>query len=125
MRILMAARTADPTAGGSAQFTARLAAGLAGAGHEVVTVASSAPGRVASDAHPGDRVEPIAAVPLWPFTMKERIPLWPRRRVAWLMERCQPDVVHLQDRFRIARATLDAARQHGLEGVVGAQVRAH
>jgi glycosyltransferase involved in cell wall biosynthesis len=110
MRILMAARTCDPTTSGSALFTFRLAAGLLGAGHQVVLLAAaprSAPvGPV--------RVEMVTSVPLWPFSAVERIPLLPRRRVEAVMDRLQPDVVHVQDHLSVSRATIDAARQRGV-----------
>jgi glycosyltransferase involved in cell wall biosynthesis len=114
MRILMAARTADPTASGMGLFTFHLATGLAGAGHQVVVLAPVARGGALREKRRGLRIEPVASVPLWPFSSKERLPLLPRRHVERLLDSLRPDVVHVQDHYLVARATLDAARRRGL-----------
>ncbi|MGC8633290.1 MAG: glycosyltransferase [Candidatus Limnocylindrales bacterium] len=110
MRILMAARTSDPTTSGSALFTFRLAAGLHGAGHEVVLLAAAPRSRARGPV----QVSVVTSVPLWPFSTVERIPLLPRRHVEAVMDCLQPDVVHVQDHFLVSRATIDVACQRGV-----------
>ena len=114
MRILMAARTSDPTASGMGLFTFRLATGLAAAGHEVVVLAPALRSGALREERGGLRIAPVASVPLWPFSSKERLPLLPRRRVERLLDTLRPDVVHVQDHYLVSRSALDAARRRGL-----------
>ena len=119
MKILIGTDTYPPTVNGAAQFSRRLARGLAGRGHEVHVVCPSPVGRaervetrdgithhrVRSFRYPGYDTFPVS------------VPGAVGRAVGRVLDDVQPDVLHVQDFFLIGRSLLKQARSRGL-GVV-------
>ncbi|MCE7006812.1 glycosyltransferase [Kibdelosporangium philippinense] len=112
LRILIGADTFPPDINGAANFAGRLAHGLAERGHDV---------HVACPQH----AVPVddGAITMHPVTSK-RTPFHPTFRISlpWqaakeaeeMIQRIQPDVVHVQSHFPVGRAVLRAAQRHGI-----------
>lgn len=119
MRILIGTDTYPPTVNGAAQFTQRLARGLARRGHRVHLLCPSPSGRadlvvdeaglvlhrVRSFRYPGYR----------DFAISD--PLSVHRAAIRAMDAAGPEVIHLQSGFVLGRALLGLARRRGV-GVV-------
>ena len=116
LRILIAADTYPPDVNGAARFTARLADGLAGRGHEVHVVAPS-------DTGPGSSPVPRYGVPAVHRLRSHRVPGQERFRFStpgWaaagteqVLRAVRPDVVHVQSHFPVGRGLLGAAAGAG------------
>ena len=119
LRIVIGADTFPPDVNGAAQFGARLAAGLAGLGHEVHVLCPAASGT--EHVSGADRVAGTAIVHRarsigTPFHPTFRISLpWQASRAAnTLLDAVQPDVVHVQAHFLIGRALVRGAARRGI-----------
>lgn len=111
MRILLAADTYTPSINGAANFTKRLAVGLAQAGHEVAVIAP------ATTLHSSQMVDQgVTEYRIWSIP----IPIYPDFRIAAFIVARQaikkavldfkPDVVHVQSHFTIGKGTILAAK---------------
>lgn len=119
MRILIGTDTYPPTVNGAAQFTRRLAQGLAGRGHEVQLACPSpvgTPGRMIGEAgvvvhrfhafrYAGYQDFPVA------------VPAGLRAEAGRLLDETRPDAVHVQSGFFLGRALVLEARRRGI-GIV-------
>lgn len=119
MRIMIGTDTYPPTVNGAAQFTQRLARGLAHRGHRVHLVCPSPTGRadvVLDEAgvvlH---RVRSFRYVGYQDFAISD--PLCVHRAAIRAMDAAEPEVVHLQSGFVLGRAMLALARRRGV-GVI-------
>jgi phosphatidylinositol alpha 1,6-mannosyltransferase len=114
LRILIGAETFPPDVNGAARFTQRLAAGLAGRGHDVHVVTPSATGRPSRDVQDGVTVHGLRS---------HRYPFHPDFQVCmpWeafpdtdrLLARIGPDVVHTQGHLVVGRGVVRAAHRAG------------
>ncbi|SMD24100.1 glycosyltransferase [Kibdelosporangium aridum] len=112
LRILIGADTFPPDINGAANFAGRLAHGLAERGHDV---------HVACPQHAvpvDDReitIHPVTSkrTPFHP-TFRISLPWQAAREAEELIQRIQPDVVHVQSHFPVGRAVLRAAQKHGI-----------
>ncbi|ATE58392.1 glycosyl transferase family 1 [Actinosynnema pretiosum] len=115
MRILIAAETFPPDVNGAARFAHRLAAGLAGRGHDVHVVC------LAPGGEPGtERVDGITVHRLrshrTPFhrTFRVGVPWQVSKDVAGVLDAVRPDVVHVQAHFVVGRYALRLAAERGI-----------
>ncbi|MEW2503835.1 glycosyltransferase [Amycolatopsis sp. NPDC047767] len=116
LRILLGADTFPPDINGAAHFTARLAHGLAGLGHDV-HVLRPRPRR--DDADHGRLTVHDARAFGTPFhpTFRISTPGGARRAAEDVLDRVRPDVVHVQSHFSVGRALLAAAHRRGIPTV--------
>lgn len=114
-RIVIGADTYPPDVNGAANFAHRLAAGLAGRGHDVHVICPShgtGPERVTVD---GVTVHRLAShrTPFHP-TFRVSLPWQTARPAARLLDRLAPDVVHVQSHFTVGRTLATAARRRNI-----------
>ncbi|MCU1528857.1 MAG: glucosyl transferase [Frondihabitans sp.] len=122
LRILIAGDTFPPDVNGAANFTERLAVGLAGRGHDVHIVAPAATRR-----HGTFEEEHTGAVLTVHRLNSTRWPLhdWLRFATPWavqhntrpIVDAFQPDVVHIQAHVVIGRGLTKVARARGIRVV--------
>ncbi len=113
LRILIVSTTYPPAANGQAVFTAQLAEGLARRDHSVVVAAPSERGEAYRERRAGVLVEALAAVQLGNLP-DAHFPPYPRPGLRRILDEFQPDVVHLQDHYPLARWAHRTARRRGL-----------
>ncbi|WP_328610594.1 glycosyltransferase [Amycolatopsis sp. NBC_00345] len=119
LRILLGADTFPPDINGAAHFTARLAHGLVGLGHDVHVLRPRPRAGVADglDQAPFTVHDaPSLGTPFHP-TFRVGTPGGARRAAEELLDRLRPDVVHVQSHFSVGRALLSAARRRGVPTV--------
>ncbi|MGY4720091.1 glycosyltransferase [Naumannella huperziae] len=119
MRVLIGTDTYPPTVNGAAQFSQRLARGLAARGHEVHVACPSPTGPpervVGADGVVVHRMRSIT-YPLYD-TFRVCLPGTVRRSARQVMDAVSPDVVHTQDHFLLGRALMTIAGARGI-GIV-------
>jgi glycosyltransferase involved in cell wall biosynthesis len=113
-RIVIAADTYPPDVNGAANFAHRLAAGLAGRGHDVHVICPAphaGAGEVTAD---GVSVHRLVShrTPFHP-AFRVCLPWQIRTRVTELLNQLAPDVVHAQSHFSVGRTVISAARAQG------------
>ncbi|MET9002033.1 glycosyltransferase [Amycolatopsis sp. NPDC004169] len=115
LRIAITADTYPPDVNGAANFAARLAAGLAGRGHEVHVVCPSPTAEPVTETAAGVTVHRIGSTRT-PFHPTFRIcPPWrTARAVPALLAAIDPDVVHTQAHFLVGRSAVRAATAAGV-----------
>lgn len=114
-RIVIGADTYPPDVNGAANFAHRLAAGLAGRGHEVHVICPSpgtGPERITLDGVTVHRL-PSHRTPFHP-TFRVSLPWQIARPATALLERLAPDVVHVQSHFTVGRTLAAAARRRAI-----------
>ncbi|TDT33921.1 glycosyltransferase [Naumannella halotolerans] len=119
MRILIGTDTYPPTVNGAAQFSRRLAGGLSRRGHEVHVLCPAQTTRSVTTTEPsGVTVHQIGSFPYPPYeTFRISRPTAVGPAAGRLLDRLQPEVVHVQDHFLIGRALIRRAASRGI-GVV-------
>jgi glycosyltransferase involved in cell wall biosynthesis len=114
MRILIGSDTYYPQIDGTSYFTQRLAAGLAGHGHDVHVLCPADPALLASD----NKAVPVHTVPsfMTPFHPTQRVCLAAaiRRQAASAVRTIGPDVIHVQGHFPICRTLMAIAREQSI-----------
>ena len=110
MRIVIASDLYWPTINGVATFSRNLAYGLADAGHDVIVIAPSQTGRSFRERDRNHWVYRTSSVPV-PFFQNLRISVNPNVQVRHIIERFEPDVIHLQKPLGVGRAALAAAKR--------------
>ena len=113
MRVLMAGQTYGPR-NGPGVFTARLAHGLAAAGHAVLVAVPAARPRSSRERDGGVELALVRSVSLAPVYPEVRTSFASAPALRALIEAWRPDVVHLHDHYPLAAAALAAARRRGL-----------
>lgn len=113
MKILIAADLHWPTINGVATFSRNLAHGLAARGHEVIVIAPSQNGRRHKETDENYIIERTRALP-FPFYQNFRISLMPQAEVKAIIEKFQPDVIHLQSVLGNGRAALNYGKKFGI-----------
>ncbi|MFT7839055.1 glycosyltransferase [Saccharothrix sp. BKS2] len=118
LRVVIAAETFPPDVNGAARFAHRLAAGLAGRGHDVHVICVSTTGRAGAERVDGVTVHRVRSHRT-PFhrTFRVGLPWQVRRDVGVLLERLRPDVVHVQAHFVVGRYALRRAAELGVPTV--------
>ncbi|MGI3786177.1 MAG: glycosyltransferase [Janthinobacterium lividum] len=112
MRIVLGADQYPEYINGAATFTARLAEGLAAAGHFVDLLWPSADGLHDLYSEHGVRVHRLSSVALpGRPRMQVCLPRTTGRHVENVLQIVQPDVVHVQSHLGLGRALVRAARQ--------------
>jgi glycosyltransferase involved in cell wall biosynthesis len=119
LTIVIGCDTFPPDINGAARFAERLAAGLAGRGHDVHIVASSFDGSHGSftEIHDGQAmtVHRIKSyrIPqhktlryVWPFTLKAK--------TDEILRKVKPDVVHIQSHLIMGRYLVKSAKERGI-----------
>lgn len=103
MRIMIGSETFPPSINGAAVFTRRLAAGLAGCGHEVAVVAPSPTGHPYTERDGGGvMIFRIRSIPTtYPGQRCAVLTTWGARA---LLRAFRPDLLHIQNHFVIGRA---------------------
>ena len=115
MKVLLGADQYPEYINGAAQFTGRLAAGLAEAGHTVDLLWPAADGAHQTYLDQGVRVHRLSSVKLpGRPRMQASLPWTVRREVAQALQIARPDVVHVQSHLGLGRTLLREARAHGL-----------
>ncbi len=125
LRILIANDTYPPQLNGAAVFTQRLARGLAGRGHQVAVIGPGTAFRDQVEAEPpveaggsggGVTVHRLRSLPVRPIHPYFRM-LWPlgvQGKVAEIVRRFQPHVIHIQNHFILGKSCLRIARRQGI-----------
>ena len=112
MRILIGADTYPPDVNGAARFGARLAAGLAGRGHDVHVVAPSAHGPAGVTTDRSVTVHRLRSRRYpWHPDFRVCLPWQALPTSADVLRAVDPDVVHIQSHFIIGRGLAVAAEQ--------------
>jgi 1,2-diacylglycerol 3-alpha-glucosyltransferase len=111
---MIAGQTYDPKINGPGVFTLHLAEGLARRGHEVMMLTPSNRRRAYGSLVNGVRVRAISAISLAPLYREVYVTPRPSRQVGLLLDRFQPEIVHIQDHYPLCRGALRAARARGL-----------
>ena len=112
MKIVMGADQYPEYINGAATFTARLAGGLADAGHAVDLLWPSVDGAHEVYREGGVRVHRISSVTLpGRPRMQVCLPLTARGQVEDVLRNVRPDVVHVQSHLGLGRSLVRAARQ--------------
>jgi glycosyltransferase involved in cell wall biosynthesis len=114
-RIVIGAETFPPDVNGAARFTYRLAAGLAGRGHEVHVMCPAPTGRPSVEEVDGITVHRLRAY-LTPFHPSFRLatPWRSARAMEPLLAEIKPDVVHVQSHFLLTRGLIRLATRQGI-----------
>ncbi len=112
MRILTVGQTYYPERNGQAVFTVNLAEGLAARYHDVIAIVPAYSPRSFLDTLNGVLVGRVASIPL-PFYSEVRWTPRPGPTVRALMEYFQPDIVHVQDHYPLARSVVYFAKRMG------------
>ncbi|MFJ5841702.1 glycosyltransferase [Streptomyces shenzhenensis] len=114
-RIVIAADTYPPDVNGAANFAHRLAAGLAGRGHEVHVICPAPHATARGYAADGVTVHRLVShrTPFHP-AFRICLPWRIRTRVTELLRRLAPDVVHAQAHFAVGRTATAAAHVQGI-----------
>jgi glycosyltransferase involved in cell wall biosynthesis len=119
LRILIAGDTFPPDVNGAANFTERLAVGLAERGHDVHVVAPAATRRHGTfiEQH-GDATLTVHRLnsTRWPLHdwLRFATPWTVQRNTRPIVEAFAPDVVHIQSHIIIGRGLTKVAREHGI-----------
>jgi 1,2-diacylglycerol 3-alpha-glucosyltransferase len=112
MRILIGSDTYYPQIDGTSYFTQRLAAGLAGHGHDVHVLCPADP------ALSGPQAVPVHTVPsfMTPFHPTQRVCLTAaiRGQAGQAVRTIRPDVIHVQGHFPICRTLMVIAREQSI-----------
>jgi len=114
LRIVIGADTYQPEVNGAANFAFRLAAGLAGRGHDVHVLCPSTGTRSAVESSGPVTVHRVGSwgTPLHP-TFRVCPPYRAVRAARDLLDEVKPDVVHIQAHFLLGRALVGADRRRG------------
>jgi glycosyltransferase involved in cell wall biosynthesis len=122
LRILIANDTYPPQLNGAAVFTQRLARGLARRGHQVAVIGPSTrfgdqtEQELDRESGGGVTVHRLRSMPVRPLHPYFRM-LWPLgvgAKVAGIIRRFQPQVIHIQNHFILGKSCLAAARREGI-----------
>jgi 1,2-diacylglycerol 3-alpha-glucosyltransferase len=113
MKILIAADLCWPTINGVATFTRNLAQGMAARGHEVVVIAPSQTGRRYTETDGNYTIYRTVSVP-FPFYQNFRISLNPTREVRRIIEKFDPDIIHIQMLMWIGQAAMRYGGRHSI-----------
>ena len=115
MKILLGSDTYPPDVNGAARFTERLAHGLAGRGHEVHVVCPSDSGAPELHLSRGIQVHQVTSHRTRAYpAFRLPAPWLVRGEAQALVNRIQPDVVHVQDHFFLGRALAATAQFYGV-----------
>ncbi len=113
LRILIGADTFPPDVNGASRFAGRLADGLAARGNEVHVLRPRPHDPVVAESVHYAR---SLSAPFHP-TFRFCTPRAARKAAGPLLDRIQPDVVHVQSHFAVGRALLAEARERGIPTV--------
>jgi 1,2-diacylglycerol 3-alpha-glucosyltransferase len=114
MRILITGTTYAPYFNGQAIFTANLAEGLAGRGHEVCVVTPSDVQKSYRSERNRVQVAGVASVDLKFLHNQAYTTFIPDREVRQILADFHPEIVHLHDHFPLSNCVLKYARQFKL-----------
>ncbi|MFC0439981.1 glycosyltransferase [Kutzneria buriramensis] len=115
LRVVIGVDTFPPDVNGAANFASRLAAGLAGRGHDVHVLCPSTTARSTTESDGTLTVHRVSSLstPVHP-TFRISRPLRASRTAEALLTELAPDVVHVQAHFVVGRALAAAARRHDI-----------
>lgn len=106
MKIILATEAYYPLIDGGAVAEHNLALELAKRGHEVHIFAPAETLRDSTEPDQGTIIHRLASVPI-PFVKNNhRLALFPQKKIIDLINKIQPDVVHIHNPFPIGKATL-------------------
>jgi len=115
MKILLGADQYPEYINGAANFTARLATGLAGAGHTVDLLWPSADGVHQTYLDRGVRIHRLSSIALPGRPRMQVCPPWSAaRQVEQILQIARPHVVHVQSHLTLGRTVLRAAKAAGV-----------
>jgi 1,2-diacylglycerol 3-alpha-glucosyltransferase len=117
MRILVATQSYYPKTNGQAVFAVGLAEGLAEKGHHVLVVMPSDRIHAYDTRKNGVEINTITALPLVPFDANVHVTPRPRPQIEPILEKFEPDVVHVQDHYPLCHKIVMTARQWGFPRV--------
>lgn len=118
MKIILANDTYFPDANGCAYFTHRLANELQKKGHKVLVIAPSIKMSSGYSMRGGARVFGVRSVPILVHKgFRVSPPIMIKKLIRKAVKDFQPDVVHLQGHFFVARIVGEAARKLGIPTV--------
>lgn len=110
MRIVIASDLHWPTINGVASFGRNIARGLTDKGHDVIVIAPSQTGQTYREYDQNHWVHRTVSVP-FPFYQNLRISVNPTVQVKNIIERFEPDLIHIQTPLGVGRAALAAAKK--------------
>ncbi len=113
LSLLIVSTTYRPAANGQAVFTTRLARGLTRRGHKVAVAIPSDRWVAYRERRDGVQLEALAAVPVGRLEGAYFTP-FPLPGLRRIIDQVNPDLVHLQDHYPLARWAFRAARRRGL-----------
>jgi 1,2-diacylglycerol 3-alpha-glucosyltransferase len=117
MRILIAGETYFPASNGQAIFMVNLAEGLARHNHEVLAVVPSERGGAYQIDRNGVRIWAVQSAQWGSVHSGVLVSLFPRKAVRHIFDSFQPDVVHINDHYPLARSVLREARLRGIKAI--------
>ncbi|NUT94762.1 MAG: glycosyltransferase [Saccharothrix sp.] len=118
LRIVIAAETFPPDVNGAARFAHRLAVGLATRDHDVHVICVAPDGAARTERVDGITVHRLRSHRT-PFhkTFRVALPWQVGKDIRALLDRIQPDLVHVQAHFVVGRYTLKHATEMGVPTV--------
>jgi 1,2-diacylglycerol 3-alpha-glucosyltransferase len=117
MRILIAGETYFPASNGQAIFMVNLAEGLARRDHDVLAVVPSERGDAYQTERNGVRIWAVQSAQWGSVHSGVLVSLFPRKAVRRIFDTFQPDVVHINDHYPLARSVLREARRRGIKTI--------
>lgn len=111
MKILIASDLFVPVLNGVSIFTRNLAHGLAEKGHEVIVIAPSQTGRKYKEIDRNYTIYRTRSV-VFPFYQNIRMSSAPQLEIRKIIQRFQPDIIHIQMPLPIGQGTMLWARRY-------------
>ncbi len=113
MKILIASDLFVPVLNGVSIFSRNLAHGLAEKGHEVIVIAPSQTGRKYKEIDRNYTIYRTRSV-VFPFYQNIRMSSTPQLEIRKIIQRFQPDIVHIQMPLPIGQGVMLWARRYGI-----------
>lgn len=114
MRILISGITYHPRLDGQAIFTVNLAEGLARRGHQVTAMFPSKDGRGFSRERNGVHLEGVHSIKLTSIHPDLDVPIPSAKEIHDILNRAQPEIVHIQDHYPLSRWTIREAKRQAI-----------
>lgn len=111
MKIIVAGSVKFPASNGQAVFTENLVTGLAGLGHEVLSISPSEKKHSYSAIRNSVEIEAIRSIDLTKIHPDSYLTLFSKKEVEQIIQKFKPDIIHVQDHFPLSRAVIIAARK--------------
>ncbi len=114
MKILIIADTYYPDVNGCSYFAQRLAYYKKEKGHEVAVVAPSGTIKHTDENRNNMRVFGVSSLPIFVNNLRLAHPFFIQKQMKKILEKFEPDVIHMQSHFSINKAMFKVAKKKGV-----------